>query len=242
MTRVVISQPMYFPWVGFMAQMALADVYIWLDDAQYSKGSFTNRVQVKNGNASQWMSIPLQGKGSYQPIRDLAPANDTWVKSHQSLLAQSLSNRPQRATALSLFDEVVAPERSLCDMLIASAETQARHLGILPSRIYRSSEMQCDGSSWERVLHMTQAVNGTDYLTGHGALAYLDHEAFNAAGIAVSYMQYDPLPWPQSDTNFTPYVTALDLLASVSADVAKNHLRPASIDWRVFKALKVQQQ
>lgn len=46
MARVVISQPMYFPWFGFMAQMSLADVFIWLDDAQFSKGSFTNRVQV----------------------------------------------------------------------------------------------------------------------------------------------------------------------------------------------------
>ncbi|MFT7595258.1 MAG: hypothetical protein ACI8R4_002586 [Paracoccaceae bacterium] len=47
MTRVVISQPMYFPWAGFLAQLALADVRIWLDDAQFSNGSFTNRVQVK---------------------------------------------------------------------------------------------------------------------------------------------------------------------------------------------------
>jgi hypothetical protein len=33
MTTVVIPRLMCFPWVVFMAQMALVDVYILLDDA-----------------------------------------------------------------------------------------------------------------------------------------------------------------------------------------------------------------
>ena len=40
---VVISQPMYFPWVGFLSQISMASTIIWLDDVQFSKGSFTNR-------------------------------------------------------------------------------------------------------------------------------------------------------------------------------------------------------
>ena len=47
MKTVVISQPMYFPWVGMLEQMALADVWVHLDDAQFSKGGFFNRVQIK---------------------------------------------------------------------------------------------------------------------------------------------------------------------------------------------------
>jgi len=79
MTRVVISQPMYFPWVGFIAQMALADVFIWLDDAQFSKGSFTNRIQVKLPDGRKWMSVPLEGKGAFQTIRDLHSARKDWI-------------------------------------------------------------------------------------------------------------------------------------------------------------------
>ena len=29
---VVISQPMYFPWVGFLSQISMASTIIWLDD------------------------------------------------------------------------------------------------------------------------------------------------------------------------------------------------------------------
>lgn len=236
MTRVVISQPMYFPWAGFMAQMALADVYIWLDDAQFSKGSFTNRIQVKMPGGRKWISIPLVGQGSFQPIANLRAAASDWIASHRALLRQSLHGQPHTQAALDLFDRVMAGNGSLCDLLIAGAEAQADHMGIRPRQILRSSQMNVGGTSGERVLQLVQAVGGTDYLTGHGARNYLDHEAFNANGISVSYMTYDPLPWPQPHGDFTPFVTGLDLIASQEAEAAKAHLRPASLDWRDFMA------
>lgn len=237
MTRVVISQPMYFPWVGFMAQMALADVLIWLDDAQFSKGSFTTRVQVKTAGGIKWMSVPLAGKGSFQQIGDLAAAVPDWHGPHRSLLAQALKGQTYCRDTLALFD-AVPRQGALIDGLIASAGVPAQALGVLPPRILLSSQMAVDGASWDRVLRLVQAVGGTDYVTGHGALAYLDHAAFQQAGVSVSYMQYDPLPWPQLHGPFTPYVTVLDLLASLPPAVAAQHLRPATMPWHQFKASK----
>ena len=51
---------MYLSWAGFLAKMALTDVFIWLDDVQFLKGSYTNRIQVKTPTGSNWMSIPLK--------------------------------------------------------------------------------------------------------------------------------------------------------------------------------------
>ncbi|NBX37756.1 MAG: hypothetical protein EBR10_11170, partial [Planctomycetes bacterium] len=50
--RIVISQSMYFPWVGFLEQMSLADIFVVYDDVQFSKGSFTSRVQAKTAAGS----------------------------------------------------------------------------------------------------------------------------------------------------------------------------------------------
>ena len=58
--KVVISQPMFFPWVGFLEQMRLADVYVHYDDVQFSKGSFTNRVQIKTPEGFIWLTAPLR--------------------------------------------------------------------------------------------------------------------------------------------------------------------------------------
>lgn len=233
MTRVVISQPMYFPWAGFLAQLALADVLIWLDDAQFSKGSFTNRVQVKTASGQKWMSIPLLGKGSNTAIGDLQPANPDWQSSHRSLLRNVLADAPYRDEALGVLDTTLTTP-ALGDALIASAEITARHVGItLPSSL-KSSAMNVPGSGWQRVLDLVQRGNGTTYITGHGARNYLDHQAFEADGVAVEYMHYAPIPWPQPHGDFTPYVTGLDLIAHVAPEERKAHLNPATTPWRAF--------
>lgn len=232
MKTVVISQPMYFPWAGYMGQMAQADCYIWLDDAQFSKGSFTSRVQVKSTNGRNWMSIPLEKKGAFQEIRQLSAADSDWLRSHRELLRQQLAGAPHLPLALSVFDESVTRD-ALVDLLIASCEVPALEMGILPAEILRSSEMGVFGRSSQRVVDLVRAVQGTRYLTGHGAARYLDHHLFEDAGIAVEYMAYDVAPWPQFHGEFTPFVTILDAMAHLGKSAA-NHLGGATIGWREF--------
>ena len=236
MTRVVISQPMYFPWAGFLAQMSLADVYIWLDDVLFSKGSFTNRIQVKLPSGCKWMSVPLIKKGKRRSIQDLEATDVDWKRGHRTLLGQSLCDRRFFDEAMLLFDEAIASEGTLCDCLIASAEVQARYLGVLPPNILRASSLGITGRSWQRVMDIIDAVGGSSYITGHGAIHYFDHEAFEAREIDVRYMSYNLMPWPQSNGDFTPYVSGLDLIASVQPEEALTHLRPESANWRDFFA------
>ncbi|WP_104667998.1 WbqC family protein [Ensifer adhaerens] len=233
MTAVVISQPMLFPWPGFFEQLMLADSYIYLDDAQFSKGSFTNRIQLLNGEDRSWMTIPLAGKGSFQKIRDLSATGRDWRTSHRSLLRQSLSGAPHIDDALAIFDEVYAQE-TICDLLIASIDVPARYLSIGFERtVQRSSEMAIEGTSWQRVLNLVLSAGGTRYLTGHGAASYLDHDAFEAAGVHVEYMSYSCTTWPQPRETFTPYVSVLDLIARTGPD-ARKYLLPKTISWREF--------
>lgn len=230
MTTVAISQPMYFPWPGFMEMMKLADVFLWLDDAQFSKGSFTNRIQLKMPGGRKWMSVPLKGKGAFTPIRDLEATDEAWRQSHRSMLRASLGAAPHLDDALAVFDAALG-RPALCDVLIASAEEQARALGCLPSRIERSSAMDVPGGSWQRVIELVRAAGGTRYVSGAGGARYLDHAAFERAGLQVAYMEYNPLPWPQAHGAFTPYVTALDLVAARGPE-AGSHLRPLTVPWR----------
>ncbi|MDZ4381591.1 MAG: WbqC family protein [Parvibaculum sp.] len=232
MTRVVISQPMYFPWPGFFEQMMLADVYIWLDDAQFSKGSFTNRIQVNINGRRKWMTIPLEGKGNRMSIAELRPAGDAWIASHREMLRQSLSRFPARAAALEIFDRATS-ETSLVDCLIQSATLPASYIGIAPGSVRRSSEIGVTGASWQRVLDLVKAVGGTAYITGHGAAAYMDHEAFEREGVTVEYMDYSKTPWGNGNDFVSPYVTILDLVAA-EGKAARDRLHPRTVGWRQF--------
>ncbi|WP_295556574.1 WbqC family protein [uncultured Hyphomicrobium sp.] len=233
MSAVVITQPMLFPWPGFFEQLMLADTFIYLDDAQFSKGSFTNRIQVLRGNERAWMTIPLAGKGSFQKISDLSAAGDDWKASHRALLCQSLIDAPYIDDALAIFDAAYS-RPSLIELLIASIEEPARYLGIgTGRRILRTSGLGIEGTSWHRVLDLVLSQSGQRYLTGHGAANYLDHAAFEAHGVAVEYMNYSRTRWPQPGGSFTPYVTVLDLIAR-TGPAAHRHLNAATLGWRDF--------
>ena len=82
-TRVVISQPMLFPWVGLFEQIRAADVYVHYDDVQFSKGSFTNRVQIKTARGPRWLTVPgasvhVYGKGEARAGRKMGHVTRVW--------------------------------------------------------------------------------------------------------------------------------------------------------------------
>ena len=119
MRTVVITQPMLFPWLGFFEQLVLADVYIYLDDVQFSKGSFTNRVQIDNGGRTQWLTIPTVRHGTSPLIRDLKTSDSSFKLRHREALKQHLAKARFRDKALDLFDRVYAyatiPEPTDCE-------------------------------------------------------------------------------------------------------------------------------
>ncbi len=123
MTRVVISQPMFFPWVGLLEQLRLADVYVHYDDVQFSKGSFTNRVQIKTAKGSKWLTLPVRVHLG-DSIRDVRLSEeDDWRKGHLSFLSQAFEGAPHAHEALDLTAKVYAMNTdSLNDVVVASMD------------------------------------------------------------------------------------------------------------------------
>jgi WbqC-like protein family len=234
--RVVISQSMLFPWVGLLEQLRLADVFVHYDDVQFSKGSFVNRVQVKTPEGVRWMTVPTQGLRLGQAIRDvaLAPAA-AWRDRHLALLRRSFEGAPYGHDALELAAAVYRDtHENLASLARASTIALARYFGLLDGRRLVDVEtLGIGGSGSPRVLDVVRALQGTVYVTGHGASRYLDHDAFARAGVAVQYMQYERTPYPQLHGAFTPYVSGLDLVANCGP-AGRQHIHSGTVGWEEF--------
>jgi hypothetical protein len=208
---------MYFPWVGILEQVRLCDIFIHYDDVQFSKGSFTNRVQVKQeGETTRWMTLPLQSHRFGQLINEvqLKPKIE-WVGKHMDMLRNSFVNAPFKNDALELADSVLNSEhKDLQGLSKASLMALCEYFNLLKGRSFiDSGSLMLDGKSSERVLDIVVANQGTRYISGHGALRYLNHELFEQRNIEVCYMDYISRPYAQDHGAFTPYVTGLDLIA-----------------------------
>jgi hypothetical protein len=235
MTTVVISQPMLFPWPGFFELIECADIFVHLDDVQFSKGSFTNRVQIKHPSGIKWMTAPLKSKGLSKKINLLETADVDWKKKHRELVSQSLSKASYLPGVLDLFDFVYSSE-SFVDLLISSVENSSLLINSSPPKSWlRSSDLRIGGTSWERVLAIVSALGGDRYVTAHGAVNYLNHVEFERQGVAVEYVQYSKTAYTQLNGCFTPYVSVLDPLANLGSK-SREIIRPKTLGWREFMA------
>ncbi|WP_420408242.1 WbqC family protein [Hoeflea sp.] len=234
--RVVISQSMYFPWVGMLEQIRLADVFIHYDDVQFTRRAFSHRIKVKTPNGTSWMTVPLQEHSRGPAIDEVKIQPPTvWADRHLALLDASIRGAPFEEDAKEIARSVLQVEHeTVRDVARASMLSLCRYFEIdRTTRFVDSRDLGIGGSGSDRILNLVQAVGGTDYVTGHGARNYLDHEMFEAKGISVSYMDYQCTPYPQLHGPFTPYVTALDLVANCGRDGIRS-IASGTRNWKEF--------
>lgn len=228
---VVVSQSMYFPWCGLLEQVQMADVFVHYDDVQYARGFF-NRVQVKTEHGIKWLSVPLRDQHRGQTIDECRIDHSIdWRQKHRDVLRQAYRKAPFARDMLAVVDRVFEVDHeSLGALGRATIRALASAFALPEPRFLHASELCIGGASSQRLRDITSALAGTIYLTGHGALKYLDHSIFEQVGIEVRYMDYAVGPWPQDHGEFTPYVTALDALAALGP-AAATALHSTTLHW-----------
>lgn len=234
--RVMITQSMLFPWVGLLEQIRLADVVVHYDDVQFSKGSFVNRIQLKVPSGRAWMTVPLAQLSLGQTIDEVkVEQKRPWRTEHDSLLLKSLGDTPNFKDAMAVVGAVYGqPFTEIGPLARASLLASLTYFGLDQGRRFiHVRDLDIPGSSSERVLKVVKALGGTEYITGHGAKNYLDHEGFERAGVSVRYIDYELAPYPQQHGAFTPYVSCLDLIGN-AGKAGIECIRSQAVEWREF--------
>ena len=228
---------MYFPWIGFLEQLRLADAFVRYDDVQYSKGSFTNRVQIKSVSGIRWLTVPLKKFKLGTTIHEVEiDDSQDWRSKHLSLLSKAYENSAYFSDMMNLVNSIFSQTfTTIADLAFASQQKLCDYFDLNPMlKIMDIRQMNISGSSSHRVLDVVSRLQGDQYITGHGAHQYLDHDIFDAAGIDVQYMQYKKLVYSQQHGVFTPYVSALDLVANCGKQGVSN-IQSSTCNWRNFK-------
>lgn len=230
-STVVISQSMYFPWCGLLEQVRMADLFVHYDDVQYARGFFS-RVQIKTDSGVKWLSVPLRDQHRGQTIDECRiDYSIDWRRKHLALLKQAYRKAAYADSMLSVVEDVFSIQHEFLGSLSrASIHALTHAFGLSKPSFIHSADLGITGLSSQRLLDIIKRLGGTVYLTGHGALKYLDHSIFECQNIQVRYMDYEFIPWPQLHGSFTPYVSALDVLANLGPDSA-SVLQSNTIHW-----------
>lgn len=211
---IVILQPGYLPWLGFFEQMHRSDVFVYFDDAQYSKESWRNRNRIKTPQGAQWLTVPVLLKGRGFPrICDVEIDNtQPWKRANLRSIVQNYSKAPYfRAAADPILAVYEKDWKRLVDLDAALVDVLSKALGIEREIVF-SSKLGIGGEGTQRLVAICKALGGDAFYEGAVGKDYLDMKQFEEAGIRVEFQRYEHPVYPQLYGEFVSHLSAIDLL------------------------------
>lgn len=211
---VAVHQPNYLPYLGYFHKMAHCDVFVLLDDVQFARRSYTQRVKIKTPNGDRWLTIPVLTKDKRdQRINEVEIDNtQAWGKKHWKSLLHSYRQASYFSMHSDFFEGIYAREYhqlgGLNECLIRYLADELK----ISTSIVRASSLNVKGKRTERIINICKALGGDIYLSGISGRNYLTEEKFTEAGIQLQYQDFQHPIYPQLHDEFLPYMSVVDLL------------------------------
>lgn len=215
---VAIHQPDYLPWLGLYYKMAHSDVFVYLDDAQYSNEAAHNYNSIKGSGGKLKLKVPVE-----QHLGDLICNIRTrdelrWKNKHLNSLQMNYGKAPFFKEIFPSFAEVLQKDyAAIAELNMAINEFICNGFGIHP-KIVKSSDMDIHTVREERVIDICLALGADTYLSGNGARVYQTEEHFTSKGLELIYLDYKPITYPQLWGDFIPCMSAIDYIFNCGFD------------------------
>lgn len=214
MSEVAIIQSSYIPWKGYFDIIHEVDVFIFLEDTQYTLRDWRNRNRIKLSNGeSQWLSLPVLG-GRNQLIGEaLIDNTQAWRKTHLNTLRHNYGKAPYFDIYFPILEEIFGePNIYLSEFNRKLTWQISEWLGI-KVKFVNSVDLRVMGSKDDKLIELVKAVGGSGYVSGPSAQAYIVPEKFRNENISLRFHDYSGYPeYPQISHPFDHYVSVLDLL------------------------------
>lgn len=207
--RVSIHQPHYLPWLPYLGKIVHSDLFVILDDVEFTRNGWQNRNKIKTANGPLVLTVPVKQQLA-QLIRDVEVPDNGWRKKHWASLRQAYGKAPHFAADLEHF--YAEPWPNLVDPTSAMITWLLERLQ-LKIPVVRSSTLNVHTRSTQRLVDIVRAVGGSSYLSGAFALqAYLDADVFAREGMPLHLFDWKCPPYPQPHGDFAANLAALDAL------------------------------
>lgn len=215
--RAAILQPNYLPWRGYFDLIHDVDLFIFLDDVQYTTRDWRNRNLIRTDKGTEWITVPV-GSSRNRLIYEVQMTGNQWGESHWKTIQQHYSKAPYFSKFQEFFGSFYMKMEwgTLAEMnQFLTQEISHRFLG-LKTRFLSSSELGIASSKGDKILGILEKVGATSYISGPSAKDYLCEKDFLNRNIELIWKEYPDYPeYQQRYTPFMGKVSIIDLLFNV---------------------------
>jgi len=221
---VAIHQPNYAPWLGYFYKMVQSDVFVFLDDAQYSRGSYTNRVRIGRAGNAVWLTQPIMREFGGE-ISGTRFSDDDWSRKHLDTLKGAYQGaaafRETWPMVQAIWQQV--PRESLAAANRHIVEALAASMDLRPQFLNASTLPTNGATGDERLSRIMRAVapDGGIYLSGEGGSGYQSPDTFSSAGYELRYAGFQHPEYSQGNAPFVAGLSVLDALFNVGMDATR---------------------
>jgi hypothetical protein len=211
--KAAIIQSNYVPWKGYFDIIHDVDVFVFLDDVQYTHRDWRNRNKVKTPGGVKWISVPVLG-GISQLIHEVKiDYSQDWREKHKQTLHHSYTSAPYYSSYKSeIFDIFSRKFETLSELNIFSIKKIAKILG-LETKFVHSKDLCTDGTKDDKLLKICECIGADSYLSGPNAKNYIKNDKFLKAKIELNFKDYSGYPeYPQLWGKFDHNVSIVDLI------------------------------
>jgi WbqC-like protein len=226
---VAIHQPNFLPWLGFFDKIRRSDVFVVMDNAQFSKtgGTWSNRVQMIVNGEPAWITVPIvRAYHGLRTVREMR-INDQqpWRDKVLRTVEHSYRRAPHFGDVYPVLGELVRhPTSELAEYNLTAIQTLCRALQ-LDTPLVLGSSLQADGHATDLLISMVRAAGGNAYLAGGGASGYQEDEKFREAGLELAHQLFHHPTYPQLNTDgFKPGLSIVDALMNCGFDGVRDLL------------------
>jgi len=214
MKKVAILQSAYIPWKGYFHIIKNVDVFVFLDNVQYSNCDWRNRNRIKTASGNIWLTIPNDESQSKQIEDVVIDYSSGWNEKHYRSLLHSYGKSVffedyHSFIRTFLLDRIFEKLSDLNQFIIKEI---SKMLGI-STEFRNASEFDIQKGKNEKIISIVKQLDGNYYLSGPAAENYINLKMFKENGIYLEYMNYsDYLDYKQLWGEFCHFVSILDLL------------------------------
>ncbi len=210
----------YLPWKGQFDLMHDVDLFIFLDDVQFTLRDWRTRNRIKTPQGLHWLTVPV-GSHRELTIDQVSLPSATWQARHWKTLCHAYGRAPHFARYREVFEAFYLGQTwtSLSAMNQHLTRVIAGDLLGLRTRFLDARPFGTAGRKTPKLLQLLQAVGAEVYFTGPSTRSYLDTDLLAAHGIRTVFKDFSGFPaYPQPPDPFDHGVSVLDLLFRVGPE------------------------
>lgn len=207
-------QPTYLPWLGLFHKIALSDMYVSFNMAQYLPKNWNNRNKIKTTQGAIWLTVPVLRSGYREKtISEIKINNDVpWQRKHWKSIYLNYKNAPYFSKYASFFEDVYKREwGNLTELNEYMLKWFLDILGINVDFLY-ASHFEFVGKKSALVLNMCKQLKSDVYIFGELGKNYADIRSFEDNGIKVIFQEYRHPVYNQLHGEFVSHLSIIDLL------------------------------